>query len=114
MNVDGRIGEIIARHLHRDDASDEAAGARVLAALAAPLPRQRHSLFDRWPSLLLNRDYAPAWPRLAALACVALVGCMVGLATPNLRKSSAATIRIADVDGSALIFDSDPITGARP
>jgi hypothetical protein len=64
---------------------------------------------------LLTLDYAPAWPRLAALACVAAFGCMVGLAAPNagVRKPNA-TVRIAEVDGSSLVFDSEPITGVRP
>ena len=63
-----RIDEVIARHMHRNDAADEAAAARVLKNLGSPLPRQKHSLFDRWPSLFLTRDYAPAWSRLAATA----------------------------------------------
>ncbi len=110
-----RIDEIIARHMHRGDAADEAAAAHVLKSISGPLPRQRHSLFDHWPSLLLTRDFAPAWPRLAALGCVALFGCMVGFVTPNLSvRKSSAMVRIAEVDGSSLVFDSDPITGVRP
>jgi hypothetical protein len=110
---DDRLDEIIARHWRRDGA-DEAVAANVLKALHAPLPRQRHSLFDRWPSLLLNRDYAPAWPRLAALACVALFGCMVGLAAPTFQRTALASVRVAEVDSSAFVFDAEPLTGARP
>ncbi len=112
--IDDRIGEAVARHLHRDDAADEVIAGRVLKSLRAPLPRQRHSLFDHWPSLFLTRDYAPAWPRLAALACVALFGCMVGLVTPSLQRSAVAQVRVADLDAASLAFDSEPITGARP
>lgn len=111
---DDRIDEVIARHLHQGEALDETVAARALKALEAPLPRQRHSLFDHWPSLFLNREYAPAWPRLAALACVALFGCMVGLVTPSLQRSAVASVRIADVDAASLAFDAEPITGARP
>jgi hypothetical protein len=101
--------------MHRHAAADEAAAARVLKNLGGPLPRQKHSLFDRWPSLLLTRDYAPAWPRLAALACVAMFGCMVGFVTPSLSvRKSNAMVRIAEVDGGSLVFDSDPVTGVRP
>jgi hypothetical protein len=106
--------EVIARHLHRDDATDEAIGARALEKLAGPLPRQRHSIFEHLPSLLLNRDFAPAWPRLAALASIALVGCMVGLAAPSLPRSAAAQVQIAEIDGGALALDSEPVTGVRP
>ena len=109
-----RIDEVISRHMHEGNKADEAAANRLLKTLHGPLPRQRHSLFDHWPSLLLNRDYAPAWPRLAALACVAMFGCMVGLAAPSVQKSNAATIRIAEVDGASLAFDPEPVIGVRP
>lgn len=112
--LDERIVRHLARHWQRDTAADEAVAANVLKALNAPLPRQRHSLFDRWPSLLLTRDFAPAWPRLAALACIALFGCVVGLAAPTMQRSALASVRIADADGSALAFDTEPMTGARP
>ncbi|SRR5579885_621475 len=108
------LDEIIARHMHRDGAADEATAARVLKSLDGPLPRQRHSLFDHWPSLLLTRDFAPAWPRLAALCGVTLIGCMVGFMTPNLSVRKSSAMVIAEVDGSSLVFDSDPITGVRP
>jgi hypothetical protein len=108
------MDEVISRHMHEGDAADEAAANRLLKTLHGPLPRQRHSLFDHWPSLLLNRDYAPAWPRLAALACVAVFGCMVGLAAPSVKKSNAATIRIAEIDGASLAFDPEPVIGVRP
>lgn len=108
------MDEVISRHMHEGGASDEAAANRVMNALHGPLPRQRHSLFDHWPSLLLNTDFAPAWPRLAALACVAAFGCMVGLAAPSVQKSAAATIRIAEIDGSSLAFDPEPVIGVRP
>lgn len=111
---DDRLGELIARHWQRDASADETVAANVVKALNAPLPRQHHSLFDRWPSLLLNRDYAPAWPRLAALACIALFGCVVGLAAPTMHRSALASVRIADADGSALAFDTEPVTGVRP
>ena len=53
--------------------------ARVTAALAArPLPPQRRRWLA-WPVELLDFDFAPAWPRVAALACVGLIGFMVGL-----------------------------------
>lgn len=109
------LDEVISRHAHRGDAADELAAARVLQSLQGALPRQRHAWFDRLPSLFLTRDYAPAWPRLAALACVAVFGCMVGFVTPNMSvRKSNAMVQIAEVDGSALVFESDPVTGVRP
>jgi len=85
-----RIDELIARRLQADREAGERSAARALSALAAkPLPRQRQSWSRHWPSALLNNDFAPAWPRLAALACVALLGCTVGFSVPARALSSA-------------------------
>jgi len=58
---------------------------RVLARLRGPLPRQKQPLW-RLPGVLLNWDFAPAWPRMAALACCAALGFMFGIA--GLDRSS--------------------------
>lgn len=113
-----RIDELIVRHSKTDRAADEISAARVVAALAAmPLPRQRHSIFRNWPSALLNNDFAPAWPRLATLACVALIGCTVGFFGPGTRAFQRTGWIIAqnpDPDVGGLVFDPEPLTGARP
>jgi hypothetical protein len=31
-----------------------------------------------------------------------------------MQRSALASVRIADADGSALAFDTEPMTGARP
>jgi len=51
----------------------EASVARVMTRLASPLPRQK-APFWRLPAVLLNWQFAPAWPRMAALgACDSLL-----------------------------------------
>jgi hypothetical protein len=117
--IDNRIDELIVRRLQADRDADERSAARVVSTLALrPLPRQRHSWFRSWPSALLNNDFAPAWPRLAALACVALVGCTVGFFGPGTRafQRTGWIVAIAqnsdDVGG--LVFDPEPLTGAKP
>jgi hypothetical protein len=114
-----RFDEFIARHLKASRGTDEPSAARVVSALAAkPLPRQRHSWFRNWPSALLNNDFAPAWPRLAALACVALLGCTIGFFGPSTRafQRTGWIVAIAqnsdDVSGFA--FEPEPLTGAKP
>jgi hypothetical protein len=57
----------------------DAATARILKRLGGPLPRQKIS-FWRLPEVLLDWQFAPAWPRVAALACCAVLGFMVGIA----------------------------------
>jgi len=114
-----RFDEFIVRHLKTSRGTDEVSAARVVSALAAkPLPRQRHSWFRNWPSALLNNDFAPAWPRLAALACVALLGCTIGFFGPSTRafQRTGWIVAIAqnsdDVSGFA--FEPEPLTGAKP
>jgi hypothetical protein len=114
-----RFEEFIVRHLKASRGTDERSAARVVSALALrQLPRQRHSWFRSWPSALLNNDFAPAWPRLAALACVALVGCTVGFFGPSTRafQRSGWIVAIAQNsdDVTGLVFEPEPLTGAKP
>jgi hypothetical protein len=113
-----RIEEQIVRRLKAERAADERSAARLVAALAAkPLPRQRRSWFRGWPSALLNNDFAPAWPRLAALACVALIGCTIGFFGPGTRafqRTGWVIAQTAEPDVGGLVFEPEPLTGARP
>jgi anti-sigma factor RsiW len=103
----------------RDDvAQPDATG--VLRALAArPLPPQlRRFLWRQWPSELLSFDFAPAWPRLVALAGVAALGFIIGLtdiAGPILTGTSEETgSLLADNDIGAVVFAPDPLPEVRP
>ena len=115
-----RFDELIIRRPRAERETDERSAARVVSALAAkPLPRQRHSWFRSWPSALLNNDFAPAWPRLAALACVALLGCTIGFFGPGTRAFQrtgwiVAAAQNSDSDVSGLVFEPEPLTGAKP
>jgi hypothetical protein len=101
--------------VHRDDP----AVARVLHRLEAPLPRQRRSL-KWWPTALLEFDFAPAWPRFAALAGVAALGFAVGLSDVGMaltKKSASVVVGTAtssDADLSLLVFEPDPLSAMRP
>ena len=117
--IDHRIDEQIVRRLKAEHEADERSAARLVATLAAtPLPRQRQSWSRRWPSALLNNDFAPAWPRLAALACVALIGCSIGFFGPGTRAFQRTgwivTAQNSDPDVGGLVFEPEPLTGARP
>jgi hypothetical protein len=117
---DDRFDEIILRRLQAGRTEDERSAARVISTLTTgPLPEQRHSLFRHWPRALLNNDFAPAWPRLAALACVALIGCTVGFFGPGTRVMQrtgwiVAAAQSPDFDVSGPAFEPEPLTGARP
>lgn len=113
-----RLHEMLSRQLKTEKLADEAIATRVLASLAAkPLPAQRHTLLKRWPTLLLNFDFAPAWPRIATLVSVGFVGCMIGFFSPGTQifeKPRMSSAQMSDADPSYLVFEPEPLTGAHP
>jgi len=103
MNND-RLDDILNSALGRETAvsrDDEAAAARVLMRLSQ-LPRQKLS-FRRLPGVLLDWQFAPAWPRMAALAGCAVIGFAIGLAGVDRVVSPPASpysfVSGADFDG---------------
>ena len=95
--------------------ADGGAVARVLKRLAPPLPRQKIALW-RLPAVLLDWQFAPAWPRVAALACCAALGFYVGIAGLDRRLDSLdARFAVASQsDVGAIVFEAESLTGARP
>jgi len=94
---------------------DEAAIERVLKRLSGPLPRQKQPLW-RLPGVLLDWQFAPAWPRMAALACFAMLGFFVGIAGFD-RQFDGLTTMPANVGGGgigSITFEPDAFPGARP
>ena len=95
-------------------ADDTAAAERVLKRLSGPLPRQK---MPRWrlPNVLLDWQFAPAWPRVAALACCAMLGFAVGIAGLDRQLVYSDPAYVAGGGGiGTIIFEPDPLTGARP
>jgi hypothetical protein len=113
-----RIDEILAQHIKMERSADDAIATRLLVSLTAkPLPAQRHTLLRNWPTVLLNFDFAPAWPRIATLASAGFVGCMVGFFSPGAQifeKPRTTSVQMADADPGYLVFEPEPLTGVRP
>jgi hypothetical protein len=87
---------------------------RVLKRLAGPLPRQKAPLW-RWPAVLLDWQFAPAWPRLAALACCAVLGFVIGIAGVDRRFDGGSSFAVASrTDIGSIVFEPEALTGARP
>ncbi len=87
--------------------ADDTAVARVLTRLAAPLPRQKMP-FWRLPAVLLDWQFAPAWPRMAVLASCAVLGFLIGMAGLD------RTFDRADAASLTLFDDADGVTGVGP
>ena len=101
-----KIDELLTRHYARGSGETEA-GARVMTKLKT-LPRQKHALWTRIPSILLDWQFAPAWPRLAALACCAALGFVVGVVGVDRVTATPRT------DLASAVFEPETFTGLRP
>jgi hypothetical protein len=106
-----QLDRLIARSMQA--ASTDASAARVLGALAQPLPPQRRSLLSwAWPAALLDVDLAPARLRIAALAGVAGLGVVLGLFGPDVTDASVVVASASEPD--LAVFEPEPLTGVRP
>lgn len=92
---------------------DTAPAARVSGALSrAALPRQSRGLWLRWlPSWLVAVDLGPAWPSIAALAGMALLGFLVGLSGTLPLVGGKGARGLTGTDVSAVVFEPGPIGG---
>ena len=103
------------KHRMQPPPLDDSAVERVLKRLGGPLPRQKQPLW-RLPGVLLDWQFAPAWPRMAALACCAVLGFFVGIAGLD-RPFDGRDLAPAYVGGGgigSITFEPDAFTGARP
>ena len=113
MQDDHELEAALRRMMTASDAHD-AAAQRVLARLE-PLPPQKRA-FAWWPSALMDWSFAPAWPRVAALACAAVLGISIGLSNVGTRIAADLNlVRVASADDAGTnVFDVDSVTGLRP
>jgi hypothetical protein len=109
--------DLLRRALKRraDDApADAAAAARVMARLAGPLPRQKLPLW-RLPEVLLDWQFAPAWPRVAALGACAVIGFAIGISGVDRRIDRLDnSTQVASAGLGSIVFEPEALTGARP
>jgi hypothetical protein len=104
----------LKRHTQAPPA-DDAAVERVLKRLSGPLPRQKMPLW-RLPGVLLDWQFAPAWPRMAALVCCAALGFVIGIAGVDRRfDGGGSPFAVASrSDIGSIVFEPEALTGARP
>ncbi|MEJ0074266.1 MAG: hypothetical protein WDO17_02260 [Alphaproteobacteria bacterium] len=91
---------------------EDLAAKRLLGRLQSLPPQKR--AFAWWPAALADVNFAPAWPRLAALAAAAVLGISIGLSNIGTRiAADLDLVRVANADdASTNAFDSD--AGLRP
>jgi hypothetical protein len=115
MRGKDQFDTLLAQHFrddaHRHSESDSAAAERVLAAIGHPLPRQRRA-WRLWPAVLLDWNFAPAWPQLAALASCAVLGFAIGVASPAL--NARHWTQASQTGLGSVIAVPEPLTGALP
>jgi len=104
----------LKRHTQAPPA-DDAAVERMLKRLSGPLPRQKMPLW-RLPGVLLDWQFAPAWPRVAALAGCAALGFVIGIAGIDRRfDGGSVPLAVAShTDIGSIVFEPEALTGARP
>jgi hypothetical protein len=108
-----RLDAALAR-IGRDTQADEAAATRVLSRISGPLPRQKRPLW-RLPSVLLDWQFAPAWPRMAALGACAVIGFAIGISGVDRHIDRLnSPFAVASRDLGAVVFEPEALTGARP
>jgi hypothetical protein len=113
--TDEQFEDFLRNTMKRDaKTADADAVDRVLARLRGPLPRQKQPLW-RLPTVLLNWDFAPAWPRMAALACCAALGFVVGIAgldRPFDRLNGSVLSSSRDI--GSFVSEPDSLTEEEP
>jgi hypothetical protein len=93
-------------------AADEQSAARVMGKFNGPLPRQKQP-FWRVPAALLDWQFAPAWPRLAALAGCLLIGFSIGISGVD-RSLARGDNQTVNRDIGTMVFGPDIFAGDRP
>src|SRR5437868_13208776 len=111
MNTDHELEAALRRAMAARDGDDTAANG-ILARLESLPPQKR--AFAWWPAALMDWNFAPAWPRLAALAGAAVLGVSIGLSNVGARIATDLNLlRVANADDASInAFDSD--AGLRP
>ena len=96
-----------------DPRADDAAGRLMRTLETTPLPPQKRPL-SWWPAILTDWTFAPAWPRVAALAAAAVLGISIGLSNVGTRiAADLDLVRTAAADDAGSnVFDLD--LGLRP
>jgi hypothetical protein len=109
-DLEAALGRIMAAEEPEADSVE-----RIAHRFESTLPPQKRP-FAWWPAVLTDWNFTPAWPRVAALACAAVLGFTVGLSSLGMRLAADLDlVRVASSDDTGSnAFDVDSVTGIRP
>ena len=113
MTDDSALEAALRRVMRTQDADGKAVERIARRFEPAGLPAQKRALVW-WPAALTDFTFAPAWPRVAALACAAVLGISIGLSGLGTRiATDLDLVRVATADDAGNnVFDLD--MGFRP
>jgi hypothetical protein len=112
---DARVARHFATVSEHDAVAERIAATRLFAALGQLPMQQRRTWWAELSSTLLDWDFRPAWPRIAALASVAVLGFAIGLVDLDVPPSeSPRSLVLAEPDVGGVVFEPEPLTGSRP
>jgi hypothetical protein len=112
QELDNYLEGALKRHANASQ-DNAASAARVMSKLASPLPRQKQPLW-RLPAVLLDWQFAPAWPRMAALGACMAAGFVIGIAGLDRPLDRLSTPTVASSGFGSLVFEPEELTGAQP
>jgi len=115
LNVNSTLDAALRRCMHmQEPVANTASVARVLARLTL-LPRQKQRAW-RLPGILLDWQFAPAWPRVAALVGCALIGFVIGITDLDRRiEDPNGSFAVASqIDVESVVLEPESPVGAWP
>ena len=112
MKDDSALEAALRRVMTAREAEDVA--ERIVRRLEARALSPQKRALAWWPSTLTDFSFAPAWPRVAALAAAAVLGVSIGLSGLGTRiAADLDLVRVAAADDAATnVFELD--LGIRP
>jgi hypothetical protein len=71
---------------------------------------------SRLPAVLLDWQFAPAWPRMAALGACAVLGFSIGISgiDRSIDHLDGQSVAASGSGIGSVVFEPEPLTGARP
>jgi hypothetical protein len=112
---DALVTRLFETTSEQEAVEEQIATTRILGELAQLPVQKRRTWWAELSGALLDWDFRPAWPRIAALASVAVLGFAIGLVELDVSSSEVPrSLAVAEPDVGGIVFEPEPLTGSRP